>query len=155
MTTKPTSAKSSSGPTQVATNAFIGKKEQPTEDELTIALGPAKQVWDRLLHELAQEYGVLIPEWKCYSVKSGWALRVKRGKRTIVWLSPREGCFRVLLIFGAKAMTAVEQCKLPKRIIKALSEANKYPEGTGVGLEVKTTQEISVLKKLVAIKVAN
>ena len=70
MITKPTSKKSSSGLTQVATNAFIGKKEQPTEDELTTALGPAKRVWDRLLHELAQEYGVLIPEWKCYSVKS-------------------------------------------------------------------------------------
>ena len=78
-----------------------------------------------------------------------------RGKRTILWLSPFEDCFGVTFIFGAKAMTALEQCNLPKRIIKILSEAPKYPEGTGVRLQVKTARDISVLKKLVAIKVAN
>ncbi|HSB28065.1 MAG TPA: DUF3788 domain-containing protein [Pyrinomonadaceae bacterium] len=142
-------------PTQVAANAFIGKKEQPTEAELTTALGPAKQAWQKLLSELAQEYRTMTTEWKSHSIKWGWTLRVMRGKRTILWLSPHEGCFGVAFIFGGKAMTALEQCKLPKRIIKAISEAKKYPEGTGVRLEVKKAQEVSVLKKLVAIKVAN
>ena len=141
--------------TQVKTNAFVGKKETPTEAELTKALGPSKQVWQQLLRELAQEFGVMTTEWKCYSVKLGWAVRVKRGKRTILWLSPREDCFGVSFIFGTKAMTALEQCNLPKRIIKILSEAPKYPEGTGVRLQVKTAREISALKKLAAIKVAN
>lgn len=155
MSSKPTSRKTAGAPTPEATNAFIGKVKEPTEDELMAALGPAKQVWDQLLRELAQEFGVTIHEWKSHSVKMGWALRVKRGKRTIVWLSPRAGCFELLFIFGAKAMSAVEQCKLPKRVVNALSEAKKYPEGTGVRLEVKSLQEITALKKLVAIKVAN
>jgi len=155
MTPKLTSTKTGSSPAQVVANAFIGKKEEPTEDQLATALGPAKEVWDQFLADLAQEYGVTIHEWKCHSVKWGWSLRVKRGKRTIVWLSPREGCFGVFFIFGAKAMSAVQQCKLPKRVVEALSEARKYPEGTGVRLEVKTPQEISALKKLAAIKLAN
>lgn len=141
--------------TQVTTNAFVGKKEQPTEAELTKALGPSKQVWQQLLTELAQQFGVMTTEWKCHSVKLGWAVRVKRGARTVLWLSPREGCFGVTFIFGSKAMKALEQCNLPKRIIKILSEAPKYPEGTGVALQVKTAREISALKKLVAIKLAN
>jgi hypothetical protein len=136
-------------------NAFIGRKEEPSEAELTAALGPAKAVWDRLLADLAAEQGVEIREWKCYSLKGGWALRVKLRKRTIVRLSPRAGCFEVLFIFGAKAMAALRQCRLPKRVTRALSEAPKYPEGTGLRLEVKRPQEIGVLKKLAAIKIAN
>ena len=154
MPSKPKSMEAATVPTQVVTNAFIGKKKEPTDAELTKALGPAKEVWDQLLGELAQEYGVT-QEWKCHSVKWGWSMRVKRGKRTVVWLSPRTGCFGVLFIFGAKAMSAVEQCKLPKSVIKALGEAKKYPEGTGVRLELKKVQEISTLKKMVAIKLAN
>jgi Protein of unknown function (DUF3788) len=155
MTPKPTSTETDNAPAQVATNAFIGKKEEPTENQLTTALGPAKEVWDQLLDELAQEHGVTSGEWKCYSIKLGWSLRVKRGKRTIVWLSPRAGCFEVVFIFGQRAMSAVQQCKLPKRVIKAVSEAKRYPEGSGVRLEVKTRKELNALKKLAAIKLTN
>jgi hypothetical protein len=36
-----------------------------------------------------------------------------------------------------------------------MDEAPKYPEGTGIRLEVKSPREIGVLKKLAAIKLAN
>lgn len=154
MPSKPKSTKTATVPTQVVTNAFIGKTEEPSDAELATALGPAKDAWDQLLGALAQDYGVT-KEWKCYSVRWGWSMRVKRGKRTIVWLSPRAGCFEVLFILGVKAMSAVGQCKLPKSVMKALGEAKKYPEGTGVRLELKKVQEISAIKKMVAIKLAN
>lgn len=136
-------------------NAFIGKMDQPSEAELTAALGPAKEVWDRLLAGLAEEHGVDIREWKCHSPKWGWVLRVKLKKRTIVWLSPCPDCIEVLFIFGARAMAVLQQCELPKRIVKALSEAPKYPEGTGLRLKVNRPREIAALRKLAAVKIAN
>lgn len=139
----------------MAENAFVGKENEPTDAELRDALGPAKAVWDRLLTELAGEHGLDIREWKCQSPKRGWALRVKLKKRTIVWLSPLTGCFEVLFIFGAKAMSASHRCTLPKHVVEALRLAPKYPEGAGLRLKVKTPQVISALRKLVAIKLAN
>jgi hypothetical protein len=139
----------------MAGNAFIGKEKEPTDAELADALGPAKAVWDQLLTELARDHGLDIREWKCHSPKWGWALRVKLKKRTIVWLSPLPGCFEVLFIFGAKALSACQQCTLPKHIVEALRVAPKYPEGTGLRLKVKTPRAISALRKLVAIKLAN
>ncbi|MBI5384162.1 MAG: DUF3788 domain-containing protein [Verrucomicrobia bacterium] len=136
-------------------NAFIGKPEKPTNAELAAALGPVKVVWDQLLADLAQDFGVNGHEWKCHSPKWGWSLRVKRKERTIVWLSPAEGAFIVLFILGDKAMKAARESKLPQRIIKVLDAAPKYPEGTGVRLEVKTSRQIGLLKKLAAIKLAN
>lgn len=136
-------------------NAFINKPKQPTNAELAAALGPAKATWDQLLADLAQEYGANVREWNSYSLKAGWSLRVKRKARTIVWLAPCPGAFRVAFILGDKAVLAAQETKLPKRILKIINEAPKYPEGTGVRLEVKSSKDIATLKKLAAIKLAN
>lgn len=136
-------------------NAFISKPSQPSDKELAAALGPAKAVWDQLLADLSDEHDVNDHEWKCHSLKWGWSLRVKRKQRTIVWLSPRPGSFEVLFILGDKAMRALREIKLPQRVIKVVNDAPKYPEGTGVRLEVKSSRDIGTLKKLAAIKQAN
>jgi hypothetical protein len=136
-------------------NAFIKKPKQPTNAELAAALGPAKATWDQLLADLAHEFGVNVHEWNSYSLKAGWSLRVKRKERTIVWLAPCPGAFRVAFILGDKAVLAAQEAKLPKRILKIINEAPKYPEGTGVRLEVKSSKDIATLKKLAAIKLAN
>jgi len=136
-------------------NAFINKTKQPTNTELSAALGPARETWDQLLAELERNFGADVREWNSYSPKAGWSLRVKCKKRTIVWLAPCPGLFRAAFIFGDKAVMAAQNSGLPKRILNMIAEAPKYPEGTGLRLEVKSSKDMSVLKKLTAIKVAN
>jgi hypothetical protein len=136
-------------------NAFINRPAPPTDADVAAALGPAKTVWDQLLSDLAREFDVNVHEWKCHSPKWGWALRVKRKARTIVWLSPSERCFNVAFILGDKAMRAARLATLPKRIVAALDAAPKYPEGTGVRLRVRALRDVAALKKLAAIKLAN
>jgi len=135
-------------------NAFIGKTKPPTAAELTAALGPAKAAWDGLLAEMAQENG-LTAEWKSYSVKMGWALQLRRKGRNIVHLGPRQGSFQAAIIFGDKAMAAVWEAKWPQRIRKILSEAPRYPEGTGVRIEIKKPKDVEIVKQLAAVKLAN
>ena len=136
-------------------NAFIGKTEQPTGEELAAALGPARATWNQLLADLAQEYGANVHEWNSYSPKAGWSLRVKRKARTIVWLGPREGSFLAAFILGGKAMQTARASQLPKRIIKILETAPQYPEGTGVRVPVKTLKDLAAVRTLAAIKLAN
>lgn len=69
-------------------NAFIGKATKPTAEGISEALGSSASVWTQLVDEFAQKYDVAVQEWKSYSSKSGWALRLLRKKRTIVYLSP-------------------------------------------------------------------
>lgn len=136
-------------------NAFIGKTKKPTSNELAAALGPTRKLWNQLVQSLAQELGVDIQEWNSYSPKFGWALRLKRKKRTIVWLAPWRGCFGVVFILGDRAIKAVRQIKLPQRMVKVIDEAPRYPEGTGVRFGVKGPRDIAIVKKLAAIKLAN
>jgi hypothetical protein len=137
-----------------AANAFIGKQTEPADSDLAAALGSAKAAWDQLLAHLEAE-GVTGREWKNYSAKSGWALRMVRGKRTIVWMAAHDGCFQVAFILGDKAVQAAREAGLGVKALKLLDEAPRYPEGTGVRLQVKSTRDLAVVRRLVAVKLQN
>jgi hypothetical protein len=139
----------------ISPNAFINHPEQPTEKELTQALGSSRELWDKIRTDLASEYDVSIEEWNTYSLKAGWSLRLKCKKRNIVYLAPCSGHFRVAFILGDKAIHAVRAGKFPKRILKILDEATRYPEGTAIRINIKKEKDIEVVKKLVAVKPAN
>jgi hypothetical protein len=132
-------------------NAFIGRTQPPTDDELSAELGAARALWDELLAMLA----LPIQEWNSYSPKAGWSLKLKLKKRTIVYLAPCHGSFRVAFILGDKAMEAARQCKLSKAVMKIMDEAPRYPEGTGVRLEIKAHKDLTAVKKLAEVKLAN
>jgi hypothetical protein len=132
-------------------NAFIGKTKPPTDEELSTELGAARVLWDELLTELA----LPIQEWNSYSPKAGWSLKLILKKRTILYLAPCRGSFRVAFVLGAKAMEAARQLKLPKAVLKIIDEAPRYAEGTGVRLEIAASRDLAAVKKLAEVKLAN
>jgi len=137
-------------------NAFIGKSEMPTDDDLAAELGrSAKALWDRLLAGLAERHNIVTQEWNSYSPKAGWSLRLKRDKRAILYLSPCRGCFRASFALGGKAVEAARGSGLPQRVIQIIDSAKRYAEGTGVRIEVNGPADIAVALKLAAIKLAN
>jgi hypothetical protein len=151
---KTTIAASGSASPVAQANAFIGARKIPTEEQLATALGPAKAVWDQLLRELAS-VGATVREWKSYSAKSGWALRLKHGQRTIVWLAPCRRSIQVVFILGDRAVEAARAADLPMLVTTALDAATRYPEGTGVRFAIRSAREIAPLLRLAEIKRAH
>ena len=135
-------------------NAFIGRKTPPSETELAYCLGPALPIWNNLLAWL-ESRGIASGEWRSVSPKYGWGLRPALGKRTIVYLGPCKGCFRVSLVLGDKAIAAAQASDLPKTLLKEIATAKRYAEGTGVRLLVDSTVDLVPVRKLVEIKLAN
>jgi len=134
-------------------NAFVGKAEKPTNQELAAALGPAKTLWDQLVASLTDEFKLDGQEWSSYSLKAGWSLRLQRKKRNIVYLAPCGGCFRAALVLGDKALQAARRSKLPQRVVRMLAEAKRYPEGTAVRLDVAGPKDLEVIRELVKAKI--
>lgn len=136
-------------------NVFIGKAKKPSDGELAGELGPAKTIWDQLVRELAEEHGIDVHEWNSYSRKAGWSLRLKREERNIVYLSPHLRCFTASFALGDKAVQAASRSGLPAHVLKIIREAKRYAEGTAVRIEVKTSKDVAVVKKLAAVKLEN
>ena len=132
-------------------NAFIGRPEPPTDEELSTELGAARTLWDQLLADLA----LPIQEWHSYSVKAGWSLRLKTGKRTILYVTPCRDSFRVSFALGEKAIKAARDSRLPAHVVKILDEAPRYAEGAGVRLDITAKNDLAVVRRLAAAKIAN
>jgi hypothetical protein len=136
-------------------NAFIGQIDPPSEKDLAVKLGRALATWEELLAWL-DEKGIAKGEWKSVSPKKyGWGLRPAFKKRTILYLGPCEGCFRVSFVLGNKAAEAARTSGLPKSLLKEISEAKRYAEGTGVRLMIRKPEDLTSVRKLVEIKLAN
>ena len=138
-----------------APNAFIGKTTAPTPGELSSALGPATALWDQLVDSITKEQPGLYTEWHSLKPKYGWALLLKFKKRRIVYLGPSAGAFSLGFILSDKAVAAARASRLPARILKLLDEAPRYPEGTGLRLDVKSARDLPAIRKLAQIKLAN
>jgi hypothetical protein len=151
-------------PEALVPNAFIGKKQQPTDAELATALGQAKPLWDQVVSALMSESPELVAEWKCSSPTLGWGLRLQLKKRNIVYLSPCAGGFRAGFIFGERALAAVREAfrdpsrgrkaEWDTRILDLIAAAPKYAEGTGVRIEVRA-KDVPAICKLAKIKASN
>jgi len=139
----------------VCPNAFIGRLEPPTDDDLAAELSrSAKALWDRLLTVLADHH-IDTTEWNSYSSKAGWALRLKRKDRAILYLSPSHGRFRASFALGDKAIAAARNSGLPARVIQTIDQARRYAEGTAVRMYVNEPADIAIVQALAAIKLAH
>jgi hypothetical protein len=137
-------------------NAFIGKPAKPTQDELAEALGgPAKALWDKLAAELAEAHGVTVEDWHSYSRKAGWALRLKRKDRAIVYLTPSRGCFMASFALGEKAAKAARESGIPPAMVELIDNAKRYAEGRAVRIEVRGPGDVRAVVKVAVAKIEN
>ena len=139
----------------MAVSFFGDKEKKPTNQKLAKALGKSNNLWKEIKKNLKSEYGELKEEWKFYGQKSGWILKTLRKKRNLFFFIPLEGTFRVSFVFGDKAVTAVEESELPKKLITNLKSARKYAEGRGLNIDVKRPVDVVHICKLVEIKINN
>ncbi len=133
-------------------NAFIGHTKQPTDAELTAALGAARPLWDEVAVAMARDLGIPGREWKSYGAKHGWSLRLQKAKRNIVHLAPQAGSFVVFFILGDRALKAARAGRLSRAAAKLLDEAPHYPEGTGIRFEGVRKSDLPFIRTLAKIK---
>ncbi|MFQ5694418.1 MAG: DUF3788 domain-containing protein [Terriglobia bacterium] len=139
----------------MALSIFDDKSREPKDTNIADALGRTKRFWDDLKDHLAQRLGTLSEEWKFYGKESGWTLRMKRKRRTILYLVPRKGSFIVVFVFGERAVEAARKSTLPRSILAIINDATRYVEGRSFRVGVRRKKDLDSIKELVAIKMAN
>lgn len=132
--------------------SFDDKAAKPDDRALADGLGGAKALWDGFVRHVSEGYPPVTGDWVFYK---SWSFRLKRKKRTIVYLLPRQGHFLCAFVFGGQATEAARAAELPKAVLKEIEAAPVYAEGRGFRLEVRTARDVDTMKTLAAIKMAN
>ena len=124
----------------------------PSDADITATLGPSRSLWDDLRQQVCRDFAPLTEEWVFSGRKHGWALRLKRRDRAVLYLKPLEHSFRVSLGLGPRAVEGARRSKLSAPILRLIDEAVQYPEGKAVRLEIRSPRDIRVALQLVAVK---
>jgi hypothetical protein len=136
-------------------SVFDDKSRPPQDDELAAMLGSTFAIWNELKKRIASRFAPLSIEWGFTSQKTGWGVRLKRDKRTILYMTPCQGYFMASFALGEKAVRAAHESDLPASVLKAIDSAKKYAEGRGVRLEVRSVEDVRNVERLAVIKMAN
>ena len=134
---------------------FKDKTIKPDARAMAKELGKTAGYWEKLRTGLENDFGELNEDWKFYGQKSGWVLKLLQKKRNIFFMTPQKGFFRISFVFGDRAVSEVERSDISESIKESLRIARKYAEGRGLQIEVKTENDVDIVKKLVQIKVNN
>lgn len=134
---------------------FTDQHHEPTEQDLESALGETYPLWKLLRDFTIATYPKAKQEWKYPGVNFGWGFRISDTKRVIVYLLPRNGFFKVALVFGQKATDELLGSQVADSIKEELRAAKVYKEGRGIRLEVKGPELLSDIEQLIMTKIAH
>lgn len=136
-------------------SAFDDRSRQPEDEDLALKLGDAAIYWNELKRSVSQKFAPITFEWGYTSKSTGWGLRLKGEKRTILYMTPCEGYFLASFALGEKAVKAAHDSDLPVSVLDIIDGSKKYAEGRGVRLEVRTAADVRDIEKLAMVKMAN
>ena len=131
---------------------FMDKSNKPGEDDLRECLGSTFSLWTRISYYVYEQYPKGVSEWNFPGKKYGWSFRIKDKRRAILYLMPRDGFFKVAFVFGQKATDHIQSTDISDEIKDNLNAARKYAEGRGVQIEIKNSDPMEDIEKLVKIK---
>jgi len=136
-------------------NIFSDKNEKPDENRLAEKMGPTFQYWMEVKKHIQKQYGNTIEEWKFYGKKYGWQLKTLIKKRNLFFLIPYESYFKLVFVFGDKAVAEIVQSEISEDLKKDILNAKKYGEGRGLSIEVRDGKYLADIKKLIDVKMKN
>jgi hypothetical protein len=136
-------------------SAFSAKVRAPDDEELRAALGDSYAAWQWFLNLLDTRIGDLVSVWGHAGERYGWSLRVRQGKRVLVYLTPQRRQFLASLALGEKAVAAARAARLPVAVLRVIEASPRYAEGRGVRFAIKSERQLDALARLVEIKSRN
>jgi Protein of unknown function (DUF3788) len=137
---------------QRMTTMAAGRTNSPDDATIEQALGTTKKLWDAIVAHLDSLPNGLGREWKYYGEKHGWQVKVTDRKRAVLYLIPHDGSFLAALALNDKAVAALPSQKIPPRLVREIATGKTYPEGRPARVEVTSTKDLTVVKKLLALK---
>lgn len=129
---------------------FTDKNAKPNDVLLEQIIGKLYPEWKNTNNYAFKFFSDCREEWN-YS-KSGWNLRIKNDKRTIIYLMPLLNCFRVSIVFGEKATREAMDSNISDKVKHIIRDAPVYREGRGLRIIVDDHKIASDIRELLQIK---
>ena len=139
----------------MAISALDDKSAIPNDEMVAAVLGDTSAIWAELQSYVKEEFPNITGEWKHYGKRAGWTCKLISKKRNLLFFVPQNGCFRVRIVLGEKAVACAETADLPDEIKTAIEAATPYAEGRSIDIDITRCEQLEPVKTLLKIKYAH
>jgi hypothetical protein len=130
---------------------FTDRVHRPTPDEIFVALGPRRKSWDELDQYVVENYQVQ-GELIFGGLNYGWAVRFRKGGKTLLVLFPGQKEFIAQVVVGRSLLKKAQALKLGENARRVLESAKRFYEGCWLYIKVSSRQDSLDIQQLVALK---
>ena len=127
-----------------------GDARPPSDAEMAAVLGDAYPAFQALVNR----DGKATAEWRRYTKRSPWVLKVSEGKRTLFYARPESGSLTVTVLLGGRAVDAALAGQVSKRLHASIRKAKAYPEGRPVSVVIARPSDLAKVEEVVAVQLA-
>ena len=123
----------------------------PTTKVLHSHLGKASSAFESMLEFNHTQFPDFVERWRYYNDGKQWLFNVSRKKKTLFWLSVKDGSFRTSFYFNAKAAPYVPGSGIPNSLKEQFkkSAGKKFRAITTV---IKTGRDLAAYRELLLLK---
>ena len=136
-------------------NIFLKKENMPNHTLVEEKLGSNYKYLKKIRNYVKDIVDGPIEEWKYYGKKNGWLLKTLSKKRNLFFINVCDNFFKITFIFSDKAVNAIKEKSISKKLINELLSTRKYAEGRGLTIPVKSVKYLPDIQKLINIKINN
>lgn len=130
---------------------FTDKKNQPTQEQISAAIGSTRVLWEKLKRYVEENYRVK-SDFAFYGKNYGWALRFRKAGKALVSMYAGEGEFTAQVVIGKEQAKEAFGLELGSNTRRVLEEARDFQEGRWLFIKVKTNQDLGDIKRLLSLK---
>ena len=125
----------------------------PSEDVLKNALGSnICDVYESFIGVITgTDYG-LTYEWKYYNDGKSWLCKISLKKKTILWLSVWEGCFKTTFFFIEKHLEGIAALNISEKIKEDFCKMKPLGRLLPMVFNIHQKEQLDDLLKVVAFK---
>jgi hypothetical protein len=136
-------------------SAFDDERNEPQDEALRATLGRSYSLWLELQERMQARFGPLAIAWGFASRSTGWGLRLRQRKRTVLYMTPRTRHFLASFALGEKAVAAAQTAGLSAALLAAIDAAPRYAEGRGLRIEVRKRADVEDVERIAVVKMQN
>lgn len=130
------------------------REEIPYPDAavLKVNLGEIYDVYAGFVAIMTAEPYSLQPEWNYYKDGKSWLCKITFKKKTVIWLSVWDDCFKVTFFFTDKSKSGIEELEISPSIKESLLKSKNIGKLIPLGIAIRDKVQIDDVLKLIAFK---
>ena len=124
----------------------------PSEEIIYAIIGDNKNVWQKVMSYVKDNYKDATEEWRYYNDGKQWLFKMQLKKKTLFWIGIPKDTFRITFYFGNKAEPVIMAGSLPKKFKDDFAEAKRYGNIRAITIKVAGTGDLENIYKLIDLK---